>query len=82
MPELARRPRRLDHTKTKGIVPIAHFADGLIGRSPLHEHDVKCVTFKFEVNPTTESSTSFMDVQRSQLSTWSPPPSGKMDWMD
>ena len=62
------------NTKTEGIVPIARLADGVIGRSSLHEHDANCVTFKFGVNPTTESSTAFMDVLRSQLSTWSPPP--------
>ena len=51
--------------QTKAIVPIAHFADGLIGRSSLHEHDVKCVTFTFEVKPMKETLTVFMDVLQS-----------------
>ena len=53
----------------KEIVPVAHFADGLIGCMPLHDHDADCVTFNFHVNPTTESITGFMDVAPRRLST-------------
>ena len=66
----------------KEIVPVAHFADGLIGRMSLHDHDADCVTFKFGIDPTSESHTVSMNVAPWQLSTWSPPPSCKMDWMD
>ena len=66
----------------KEIVPVAHFADGLIGRLSLHEGDVAHLTFNFYANPPTESASSFMNVPLWQLSTWSPPPPSKMDWMD
>ena len=69
-------------TFAKERTPLAHFADGLIGRLSLHEHDVAHLTFNFYANPPTESASSFMNVPPWQLSTWSPPPPSKMDWMD
>ena len=62
------------NTKTEGIVPIARLADGVIGRSSLHEHDVKCITFKFGVDPMPESLTVFMEALQKQWFVDTPPP--------
>ena len=67
---------------TKEAKAFADAAGSLIGRLSLHGHDVAHLTFKFEVDPTSESSVSFMNVAPWQLSTWSPPPLSKMDCMD
>ena len=73
--------KRCEH-EMKEIVPVAHFADSAIGRLSLLGHDEIEVVLYFGVDPTSESLTSFMNVAPWQLSTWSPPPSCKMDWMD
>ena len=61
---------------------LAHFNVGLVRCLSLHEHDAGCAPFKFGGKRSTHSHTVSTNVLRNGLSTWSPPPSCKMDWMD
>ena len=61
---------------------LAHFNVGLVRCLSLHEHDAGRAPFKFGGKRSTHSHTVSTNVLRNGLSTWSPPPSCKMDWMD
>ena len=61
---------------------LAHFNVSLVRCLSLHEHDAVCAPFKFGGKRSTHSHTVSTNVLRNGLSTWSPPPSCKMDWMD